>query len=93
MEPANANSGFNAPKFYCNCGLFIRLPSPDNGRLQLVLVMPAGMQVGTQIGSSHDRRTGLQVQNLPAAVSDWSVRLRPERGNVYRFLPGVGPPA
>ncbi|KAK2170761.1 hypothetical protein NP493_1143g01000 [Ridgeia piscesae] len=68
----------NAPKCSRNCGLFVRPPSPDNGRLQLVLVTPVGTQVGTQIDGSHDGTTGLQVRNLPAAVSDWSVPLRPK---------------
>ena len=53
----------NAPKCSRNCG-----------RLQLVLVT----QVGTQIGSSHDRTTGLQLRNLLVAVTDWSVPLHPK---------------
>ena len=54
----------NAPTFPRNCGLFVRLPSPDNGRLELVLVTPVGTQ----------------LRNLQAAVSDWSVPLRPKSG-------------
>ena len=29
MEPAKANSGFNAPNFSRNCSLFVQLPSPE----------------------------------------------------------------
>ena len=32
VEPAKANSGFNAPNFSCNCRLFVRLPFPKTGR-------------------------------------------------------------
>ena len=88
MEPAKANSGFNAPKFSRNCGLFVRLPSSDNGRLQLVLVKPVGTQVGTQIGGSHDGRTGLRQGNMPAAVTDWSVWLHPEFSQGFLWAPG-----
>ena len=69
VEPANANSGFDAPKFSRNCDLFVRLPFPDNGKLQLVLVTLVGMQVGTQIGGSYDGRTGnWLVGSTPSGV-------------------------
>ena len=71
MKPANANTGFNAPKCSRNCSLFFRLPSPDNGRLHLGRVTPVETQVATQIGGLHDGTTGLRILNLPAAVSDW----------------------
>ena len=50
---------------------FFRLPSPDNGKLQLGQVTPVETQVATQIGGLHDGTTGLRIRNLPAAVSDW----------------------
>ena len=71
MAPASVNSRFNAPTYSRSCGLFVRLSFPDNGRLQLVLVKPVGMQVGTQIGGSQDVRTGFWLRNLPATGSDW----------------------
>ena len=74
------------------CVLFVRLSSPDNGRLQLGLVMPVKTQVGTQIGGSQDVRTGLWLRNLPATGSDWSkgsrVRLRPEASRGFLWSPG-----
>ena len=75
------------PKFPRNGGLFVRLPFPDKGRLQLVLVTPVGTQVGTQIGGSYDGKTGLRLRNLPAAVSDWLAVRRPEFGRTFVRVP------
>ena len=72
VEPANANYGFTAPTFSRSYGLFVQLSSPDNGRLQLVLVTPVWTQVETHFGSSQDVRTGFRLRNLPVTGSDWS---------------------